>query len=96
MATASLAVRGLRRKMGWRETKRCGGCGKEWKFEERERGLKVIFRKFVSMIASSHKTCGNKNHITHHALKLDLNLLLDKNVGNGPQNMGDGHEGRCW
>lgn len=83
MVIVSLVVRGLRRKMGWREIKRCGGCGKEWKFEERERGLKVIFRKFVSMIVSFYKICGNKNYIIYYVLKLDLNLLLDKNVGNG-------------
>ena len=42
---------------GVRERKRCGGCGEKWKFEERERGLQMIFRKFVGMIASSHQTC---------------------------------------
>ena len=42
---------------GVRERKRCGGCGEKWKFGERKRGLQIIFRKFVGMIASSHKTC---------------------------------------
>lgn len=76
-----MAERGLERKMGWKEGKRCGGSGKEWKFGERERGLKIIFRKFVSMIASFHKTCGNKNHITHHTLKLDLDIFLVQGRG---------------
>lgn len=44
---------------------------------------KIIFRKFVSMIVSSHKTGGNKNHITCHMLKLDLNIFLDMKVGHG-------------
>lgn len=42
---------------GVRERKRCGGCGEKWKFGERERGLQIIFSKFVGMIARSHKTC---------------------------------------
>ena len=55
-----MAERGLERKMWWKEGKRCGASGTERKFGERERGLKIIFRKFVSMNASFHKTCGNK------------------------------------
>lgn len=43
-----------------RERKRCSTCGGEWKSEERARGLQIIFRKFVGMIDSSHKTCGTE------------------------------------
>lgn len=68
--------------MGWKEGKRCGTSGKEWKCGERERGLKIIFKKVVSMIASFHKTRGNKNHIAHHTLKLNLDIILV--------------QGRCW
>lgn len=43
-----------------RQRKRWSTCSGEWKSEERERGLQIIFRKFVGMIDSSHKTCGTE------------------------------------